>query len=953
MNFIEVLNKTLHSPVSEAEELTPELQALIKRMQADPAFAAKMNAMAGASKPARETAKPTVGKPTVGKPNIGGSTPPAPAAQAPEAGPSEPSYGPDEEEIQEGDLPALLIKARTSRPHLRRLMSELEKLKQVPTFDLISKDMWDRADPRLVLKLASTGDITSFLEYLGNTTKTNMTVNTGSDLAHELGDEAYGAEGDLLKLSPGSKSLDARGEMTATPGTQKTKKEADPVTLALANTSNVNIWYKLRQEAKEAAQRRIALAPKGSELRKRRLPISDKLFTSDADQEQYAKKKAADMAASPKKYYGDYLYGIFDKTTGQQVYPREGEAGANDPQFRSEMKPQAILLRPVLPRGLREVLPGDRSNYEVKEYVNPKSLTKLRTVKKPLEHGWTQEEVLTAMGYPTAANNYKPRGPLMRLVRKYLPYHVRINTDKSNIEDLNYDLLNAGAIGIIDALRTDTGTAPFAGYAYRPMENEISKDANSGGFSGGDRKKGFGRKGPATGWMVRWTENGIPQQMAFPSEISRYSELSSSDKMKSATGERTPPPTMDPSKSKADAFAAEVQAELTAKGQPADVKVKEYRAKLTTGLETGASLSGGEKDKEVVGRGSTHKIRTPATIAQQRDMIDYLVNRANLTDMQRKVIAMRYGLDMPDTSGTGGAWTGQHGAAGHFGPPDSSVHKKVWTREMETQAKDLQTKIAAATQANQPDEAIRLQQELTKLTQNLGTDPGDPEAQANAVAQTDVLGRRLATHEKGAGKEDPRSGGDIVSVGEIARRLGVSHAAVTKNLRGAFDRIDDFQPPAYKTQGQMHIPYATITPYEREIYDTLKAAKERGEQHPELGGGGLTDQQKVKFQELETRLQNAGEHPESINPRTPRELNPSAQATNRDIAASLRQAYRATQGPYSVGRHAQIPSPEDAEQAFQESFYEVRRMLREDYIRLAISGVLFEDEKLDSKGLLG
>ena len=83
----------------------------------------------------------------------------------------------------------------------------------------------------------------------------------------------------------------------------------------------------------------------------------------------------------------------------------------------------------------------------------------LRKIVFPLKHGWTENEVVEGM----------------------MPY-VNSVANKYQTERFPFeDAVQEGLLGVLDALRTDKGAAPFAGHAYPPIKNRIMRaSARSG-----------------------------------------------------------------------------------------------------------------------------------------------------------------------------------------------------------------------------------------------------------------------------------------------------------------------------------------------------------------------------------------------------------------------------------------------------------------------------------------
>jgi RNA polymerase sigma factor (sigma-70 family) len=90
----------------------------------------------------------------------------------------------------------------------------------------------------------------------------------------------------------------------------------------------------------------------------------------------------------------------------------------------------------------------------------PKDLATLRRIKKPIEHGWTESEVVLAL-LPFIIN----------LAKKYI-------TERFPMDDA----IQEGAIGVLNALRTDKGMAPFSTHAWPHIRTAIRRASAQSGL---------------------------------------------------------------------------------------------------------------------------------------------------------------------------------------------------------------------------------------------------------------------------------------------------------------------------------------------------------------------------------------------------------------------------------------------------------------------------------------
>lgn len=356
----------------------------------------------------------------------------------------------------------------------------------------------------------------------------------------------------------------------------------------LENTNQVrDIMRELRKEARFFANER-GIRP---------LAPTDKIAMSPEELEAAKAKREKERAeAPPRKFLGDELYGVFDQT-GKLI--RGGFYNEHDAES---------YMNSDLPDG----------QYEIKLYENPKSLSKLKDTKLPLQHGWTVGEVVNSL-YPW----------ISRIAWKY-------HSQKAPYEDL----VQHGAIGVINALRTDKGEAPIGSHAWRHILGEIRRAALTGGIVTSTEAPGaatFGQAGVLVGYEVKYTdESGDIQTQFFPADIQAM------QKYFSEIG-RTPPSTQDPSYRKAE----EYKGQLVKQGIPADkIEVREKRGRLASTEAPVAGKEGGTP--QTLGALLKGKGRKPESILAQPEMVKTLMDRAKLTDKQREVVNLLFGLDVPE-----------------------------------------------------------------------------------------------------------------------------------------------------------------------------------------------------------------------------------------------------------------------------------------------------------------
>jgi RNA polymerase sigma factor (sigma-70 family) len=348
----------------------------------------------------------------------------------------------------------------------------------------------------------------------------------------------------------------------------------------------------IRHEAKEIASDR-GIMPSIH------VPATDILALSPEEREAYYTKMRAQHAlAAPKKFFGDDLYGIYD-SAGKQI--RGG--------FATEAEAQ-LYQTANLPAGI----------YIIRKYENPKSLSKLKETRFPLKHGWAEDEVVQAF---------------MPVIRKLAwKYH--------NLKAPYEDLMQHGAIGVLNALKTDIGDAPIWHHAWRHILGEVRRAALTGGIiRGGEHLKGaagFAQMGGLLGYDVNWPGiTGMAQTKFFPSSPKAF------EKHYAGITGRSPPRTMDPAFREAQAFATHLTRE---EGVSEDeIEIRERRSGMTSAdVPMG---KGEERPTTLAATLRATRTHRPEYIAQQRELLALMMDKAKLTEHEKQIITLYYGLDEP------------------------------------------------------------------------------------------------------------------------------------------------------------------------------------------------------------------------------------------------------------------------------------------------------------------
>ncbi len=384
-------------------------------------------------------------------------------------------------------------------------------------------------------------------------------------------------------------------------------------------SEDVEFLKNVRREAKKYAGDRAISAPS-------HLGPTEKLGMSKDEIDAYYAARRAEREKTKKKYVGDEMYGVFDKASGKMLRGN----------FYNDKDAKSFMVSELPPGG----------DYEVKLYENPKSLSKLKDLKLPLQHGWSADEVVEGF---------------MPWIR-YLSWKYR--SDKAEFEDL----LQQGALGVLDALRTDKGEAPIGSHAWRHILGSIRRYALTGGvMRGGEKSGGFKQSGALVGYEISWTDaSGQQQKEFFPADISALAKGFSPE-----TG-RTPPSTMDPGYRKAEAF----KGQLIQSGVPEDkIQLRERRGAMAS---ADAPMRGGEGEASLGSTLKATRAKKPAYVAQQKDLVKKLIDRAKLSDKQRKVLEMTFGLDVPEAGLSAPGAEGAHPPGEQAGgAPEASEHGQM------------------------------------------------------------------------------------------------------------------------------------------------------------------------------------------------------------------------------------------------------------------------------------
>jgi hypothetical protein len=379
------------------------------------------------------------------------------------------------------------------------------------------------------------------------------------------------------------------------------------------DSESVNtILHDARKEARDYAAERGATARRGEALRPKKAIQRDMLnWTPEQIAAHYQKQREIAAARPQREYYGDKLYGIHDVTTNDWVRDSQGQIISTP----SESATESII------QGDPDKYPSPEQ-YEIRQYENPKSLAKLKDIKKPLEAGWSVDEVVAAMQ----------------------PWIRKLAYDWQSAKAPAEDLMQHAAIGIINAIRTDIGEAPFGSHAWKHMKGEVRRAALTGGVIKqpeehipGEIRRKLGiplgtssQAGPLVGYDVIWIDKDKkPNKKHFPAELSAYEKHVSGAPMK-----------VDPAFVRAKAFEKEMKTQgLLAATKTVRTKMRSADAPVGTGEGSPEALV-----QTIKGR----LVKPPPYIAQSREIVQKLKSLAKLTPREEQVVDMMFGLDVPE-----------------------------------------------------------------------------------------------------------------------------------------------------------------------------------------------------------------------------------------------------------------------------------------------------------------
>jgi len=367
-------------------------------------------------------------------------------------------------------------------------------------------------------------------------------------------------------------------------------------------------------------------------------------WTDDEKDEYYRKRREARAKKPRRKFVGDDVYIAVNKITGRKMPLKiDGKLVYTQADAHAALADMS-MEDPEL----------DIDEWEVKAVDNSKSIEALKNIRgmrnrlksyNP-EGDWTMAELI---------NTLKPW--IRHLAWKYV-------SGKNSIDDL----MQHGAIGVINAVRTDKADAPFAHHAWRHIQGEIRRAALTGGVIKGSewedpeekaaRKKmgvagpgTFRSKGPVVGYDVYfYDEDGTVKMKHFPSEV---------EKMKGSARRSDDP---------AYKAARDMAKQVRASGRVAAVRDRRSNMASTAAKIRGAG--GGETELGSTLKGTS--VRGPAKITMTKDTAEKLMSMADLSDREREVVEKMFGLDVPAATVTGPSFRSEKA----FGPGEEEPEER-------------------------------------------------------------------------------------------------------------------------------------------------------------------------------------------------------------------------------------------------------------------------------------
>lgn len=477
------------------------------------------------------------------------------------------------------------------------LLDKLERVFGEPVLSeaedtVLHRTEWMTSDPELVNKVARTRSVKALFKALG-------------DIAYDVGDQAL---------------LDTVSDYE--------KGDLDPDTAK-------EIARRAQEEAYQYLPEIVATTPTKSlptKLRKGVAGYKPAQFLGWTPEQiaqhyqQQREKRASEKVQ--RNYIGDHLYGIFGPD-GNNLH-----AGPVHGGWKSEGEAELELNTNFQKY-------ENTADYTVARFMNPRSTTALRSGIIPREDGWTKEEVVLAM-----------RPLLYHAARKFLP-DIESAGGKVELQDL----VQTGYIGVLDAFEKDQGKSPFTAFALLKAKRAMRQSVLTGGTVKGSEKgeipqAAMLKTGVKPGGAASFRQRGLlTQYKLIWIDKNNKTHIEPFDSVDASKGVRQDPG-YEPLMKRRDELKKSGEV-LEDPNGGLSIWVQQVRGgarslDMPVSGEPGAPTLGSQL------KGT--KIKSPTYIARQRDAIQQLKAKANLTKQQELALNAAFGLDVPEAGlGVGAA----------------------------------------------------------------------------------------------------------------------------------------------------------------------------------------------------------------------------------------------------------------------------------------------------------
>lgn len=343
-----------------------------------------------------------------------------------------------------------------------------------------------------------------------------------------------------------------------------------------------------------------------------------------------------------KIYPSDYIYQIIDKKTQEPLVDNEGKPLT----FKHSMTANYKKKRIELDR-------QERGSLDIQQIENPKSYRALTNTFKPLENGWTPEEIYEAM--------------IPYMWKKADKYSRRPRRGETPLFPKE-DIFAAGAIGFMQALKDDEGLSPFSAYAAKHISSSMMDHIQRGRIIRTPWREGlFGQKAIPAGYKVIYkkSEDEEPQEEWFPSRTVREKGSQKGEEYVKHDEGRM--------------LAIKRKKELESEGIVAAITTERWDLSSLQSL-IAKSIKTGEEESELGKTIKSTVVPPPPSTLGQKELLQRIMQKANLTPEEDETIKLAYGFDVPEAGliTKYGPETDPKGEEGQLGiePPESEKDVK-------------------------------------------------------------------------------------------------------------------------------------------------------------------------------------------------------------------------------------------------------------------------------------